>query len=229
MSKKKRKKAKAQENTSAWSRWAGRNSKWFRRLGISAGLIAMVVALFIIADPLGGGFTAIDATGEEVKAGVIDGAPGARARTGSPAPNFLLPDYDKQAVTLADYQGKTVFVNFWASWCGPCAEEMPDIVRIAEKFPDDIVVLAVNRGESKGQAQGWTQSLRLPEDLPNFKWILDGRESVRREYGVDGMPQSFVIDSGGSVFAELRHGTDYDEMYALIEPLITSSASSSEE
>ena len=226
MSKKKRKKAKALENTSALSRWAARNSKWFRRAGISAGLIAVVVALFIVADPLGGGFTAIDANGEEVKAGVIDGAPGARARTGSPAPNFLLPDYDKLAVTLAEYQGKTVFVNFWASWCGPCAEEMPDIVRIAEKYPDDLVVLAVNRGESRGQAQGWTQSLRLPEDLPNFNWILDGRESVTREYGVDGMPQSFVIDSGGSVFAELRGATDYNEISALVEPLIASSASS---
>ena len=229
MSKKKRKKARAEENTSALSRWTARNSKWFRRVGISAGLIAVVVAIFIVADPLGGGFTAIDANGEEVKAGVIEGQPGARARTGSPAPNFLLPNYDKQAVTLADYRGKTVFVNFWASWCGPCAEEMPDIVRIAEKFPDDIVVLAVNRGESKGQAQGWTKSLGLSEDLSNFHWILDGRESVTREYGVDGMPQSFVVDSGGNVFAELRRGTDFEEMNALVEPLITSAAASSGE
>ena len=148
--------------------WPERTSTGVGGVGLSAGVIAVGGAVFLVADPPGGGFPAIDANGEEVKAGVIEGQPGARARTGSPAPNFLLPNYDKQAVTLADYRGKTVFVNFWASWCGPCAEEMPDIVRIAEKFPDDIVVLAVNRGESKGQAQGWTKSLGISEVLSNF-------------------------------------------------------------
>ena len=69
--------------------------------------------------------------------------------------------------------------------------------------------------------------LRLPQDLANFEWILDSRESVTREYQVDGMPQSFVIDPSGFVSAELRHSTDFNEMNALVEPLIASTANSS--
>ncbi len=215
MSKKKRKRTK--EPTSPIAGLLRRYPKWPRRIGVTAALVGVVVAIVIFADPFGGGPTAIDENGVEVSAGIIDGAPGARARTNSAAPNFLLPGYDKQAVRLDDYQGKTVFVNFWASWCGPCAEEMPDIVRIAEKFPDDVVVIAINRGESKGTAQNWTQALNLPEDLPNFKWVLDTRESVVREYRVEGMPQSFFIDGEGIMRSEVRQGLRYDDMLTSIQ------------
>ena len=215
MAKKKRK--LAPEPQSPIERLLRRYPKWPRRIGVTAALVGVVVAIMIFADPFGGGPTAIDENGVEVSAGIIDGAPGARARTNSAAPNFLLPGYDKQAVRLDDYQGKTVFINFWASWCGPCAEEMPDIVRIAKNFPDDVVVIAVNRGESKGTAQKWTQALNLPEDLPNFKWVLDTRESVVREYRVEGMPQSFFIDGEGIMRSEVRQGLRYDDMLTSIQ------------
>lgn len=227
MAKKKRKKARIEESQSPITRWAKKNTRWFRRIGITGGLIAAFVAVIVFADPFGGGLTAIDANGEEVSAGLIDGQPGARARQGSPAPNFLLPDYDQQAVRLGDYEGKVVFVNFWASWCEICDEEMPDIIRIAERFPDDVVVLAVNRDESRGRAQGWTQDRDFPEDLANFKWILDGREEVTNEYRVDGMPSSFVVDRGGFISTELRGKTDFDEMLSLIEPLVGPPSTSS--
>ena len=224
MAKKKRKRSRVQEPESALARWTKRNSKWFRRLGIAGGLIAALVAVIVLADPFGGTPTAIDENGEVVRAGLIDGQPGARARAGSPAPNFLLPDYDQQAVRLADQQGKAVFVNFWATWCGPCEKEMPDIVRIAEENPDDVVVLAINRGESKGTAEGWTRSRNFPEDLPNFKWIIDPREEVTKKYQVDGMPQSFVVDRGGFIFREIRQASEYDEMNAIIQQIVGPSA-----
>ena len=224
MSKKKRK--RAPEPQSLTERLLRRYPKWPRRIGITAALVGVAAAIWIFADPFSGGPTAIDESGVEVSVGIIDGAPGARARTNSAAPNFLLPGYDKQAVRLDDYLGKTVFVNFWASWCGPCAEEMPDIVRIAEKFPDDVVVIAINRGESKGTAQNWTQALNLPEDLPNFKWVLDTRESVVREYRVEGMPQSFFIDGEGVIRSEVRQGLRYDDMLPNIQQALSFTAPS---
>ena len=222
----KKKRRRAPEPQSPIERLLRRYGKWPRRIGVTAALVGVVVAIMIFADPFGGGPTAVDENGVEVSAGVIDSAPGARARTNSAAPNFLLPDYDKQAVRLDDYQGKTVFVNFWASWCGPCAEEMPDIVRIAKNFPDDVVVIAINRGESKGTAQGWTRALDLPEDLPNFKWVLDTRESVVREYRVEGMPQSFFIDGEGIIRSEVRQGIRYDDMLPNIQLALSFTAPS---
>jgi len=213
----KRKRKKAPESQSLWARLNRRYPKWGRRIGVTTALVAMLAVLWFVVDPLSGGPTAIDETGAEVSAGPIAGAPDAAARINRPAPNFLLPNYEQQAVRLDAYEGKAVFVNFWATWCGPCADEMPDIVRIAKKFPDDVVVIAINRGESKGQAQKWTEALGLPQDLPNFHWVLDTRESVVREYGVEGMPQSFFLDGSGVIRAAVRSGIRYDAMLSSIE------------
>ena len=97
-----------------------RNEKWVRRFAITAGLVGVLVAVWFLADPFGGGLTAIDENGVEVRAGVIDGRAGAQARTNKPAPNFLLPDYDKKAVRLDQFEGKVVFVDVTADWCLTC-------------------------------------------------------------------------------------------------------------
>lgn len=192
--------------------------KWLRRLGVLGGLFAVAALLFFLLDPLAGPPKAIDANGEEVRAGVVD-TPGAAPRAGSRAPNFVLPDYGQRAVYLDDFSGKVVLINFWASWCTFCEREMPDIMRIAERFPDDVVILAVNRGESKGTARGWTDKHDFPE-LANVHWLLDDREDVVAEYRVDGMPQSFFIGAGGTVGQELRRVMEYDEMLAAVEALV---------
>jgi len=194
------------------------NQRWVRRLGVLAALAVVAVALWFIVDPLQGPPTAVTESGEEVKAGVVD-TPGAAARIGSTAPNFVLPDYGQKAVYLDQFAGKVVFVNFWASWCTFCEQEMPDIVRLAERFPDDLVVLAVNRGESKGTAKGWSDGHDFP-DLPNVHWLLDQREDVVDEYRVEGMPQSFFIDANGNVHQELRRVTDYEEIRGTLENML---------
>ena len=225
MSKKKRKRVKEPESPIAG--FIRRHPKLGRRLGITAALAVAALAFWFVADPFGGGLTAIDESGEEVRVGIIDGEPNAKARTGRPAPNFLLPDYEGQAVRLDQFQGKVVFINVWASWCGPCEREMPFIQRVAEQFPDDVVVLALNRGESKGIATGWTRSRNFREDLPNFYWLLDEREIVFREYQRgSGMPQSFFIDRNGIVRETITRGIEYDEMLVIVQNTINASVSS---
>lgn len=211
------------------TRWfIRRYQRWLRRLGVLAGLAAVAVVIWFLADPLAGPPKALDANGLEVTTGVLD-RPGASANAGNLAPNFLLPDYEKKAVRLDEFEGKVVFVNFWATWCTFCEKEMPDIVRIAQQFPENVVVVEVNRGESRGRAQGWTRSHRFP-DLPNMHWVLDAREDVVHRYRVDGMPQSFVIDADGIVRQEIRRVTEYDEMLAVVEQALgTSNVSSSSE
>ena len=104
---------------------------------------------------------------------------------------------------------------------------MPFIQRVAEQFPDDVVVLALNRGESKGIATGWTRSRNFREDLPNFYWLLDEREIVFREYQRgSGMPQSFFIDRNGIVRETITRGIEYDEMLVIVQNTINASVSS---
>ena len=223
IAKKKRKRAKAPEpGLLRFFRKQGRT------IGIMGGLALVLAAIWFIADPFGGGLTAIDpVTGEEVRAGIIAGQDGASGRRGDPAPNFLLPDYDGFAVRLDEVQGKVVFVNFWASWCGPCEREMPSIIRIAEEFPDDVVVLAVNRGESKSTATGWTRRADRPfrEDLENFHWLLDRDESVWRKYRAgSGMPQSVFLTTSGIINREVRQGMEYSTMLQSVEQALAASA-----
>ncbi len=212
MARKKRKRSAPPEHPLV--RLTKRHPKWVRRVAILAGLAVAAAAVWFIADPLGGTPTAIE-NGQEVRAGVLD-REGAASRSGRPAPNFRLPDYERQAVRLDEFEGKAVFINFWASWCDVCEREMPDIVRIAEEFPDDVVVLAINRGESRGTAEGWSSS-HIRDVPPNFYLLLDPREDVTREYRVDGMPQSFFVDGRGILRRELRRGLEYDEMRAALE------------
>ena len=215
MAKKKRKRAQPPESPIAG--FLRRHRKWPRRLGVTAGLVAVLAAIWFFADPFGGTPTAIDENGVEVNAGPIDWE-GSTAQVRGQAQNFLLPDYDKQAVRLDEFAGKAVFVNFWASWCEPCLREMPNIIQIAEEFPDDVVVIAINRGEPKGTATNWTRANNFREDLPNFYWLLDERESVWRKYSQgNGMPQSFFLDSDGIIRRDVSGGLEYGGMLDRIE------------
>lgn len=221
MAKKKRKRAQQRQPDSPIVEFVRRNPKWIRRIGILVGLVAVVAAIFFVANPFGSGPTAIDENGQEISVGLIDRA-GHGANDDDLAPNFVLPNYDGRAVRLEDFEGKTVFLSVWASWCGPCKREMPSIIRIAEQHPDDVVVLAVNRGESQGTAENWTRSNNFREDLPNFHWLVDEREAVWRAYsrGI-GMPQSFFLSGDGVVRVERSGELQYDEMVSSVEQALS--------
>ncbi len=99
---------------------------------VGGSLLAVILAAILLLTNPFGPETALDASGERVNTGPID-TPGASPRTGRPAPNFVLADYDGNAVRLSDFEGKVVFLNFWATWCTACEAEMPDMERLAAK------------------------------------------------------------------------------------------------
>ena len=216
MAKKKRKRQQL-EPESPVAAFLGRHPALLRRLGVAGGLVVVAIALWFLVDPLASPPTAIGENGEEVSVGTTDWE-GANANNDDLPKNFVLPDFDNRAVRLDQFQGKTVFINFWATWCGPCRAEMPNIIRIAEEFPDDVVVLAINRGESKDKAQAWVRELNFREDLPNFYWLHDDREPVWRAYREgNSMPQSYFLSSDGEIRTDASGGLDYDQMVTRIE------------
>lgn len=115
---------------------------------------------------------------------------------GKLAPNFEVSNFDGERVQLVDFRGRPVFLNFWASWCGPCRAEMPAIQSVLGEFGDQgLVVLAVNNGERFGPARGFVDELGL--DFTEFG--LDPGQDVIREYRVLAMPTSVFIDADGVI------------------------------
>jgi peroxiredoxin len=126
---------------------------------------------------------------------------GYEAEADNRAPDFTLKTLDGKSVTLSDYRGKAVYINFWASWCPPCKEEMPEIQKFYDKNKDQIEVVTV--------AVAYLDQLKDIQDLLaqnkfSFPVVLDesSRNSVTERYGVVGIPASFFIDKDGVIRAQ---------------------------
>jgi peroxiredoxin len=116
---------------------------------------------------------------------------------GSPAPNFTLRNLGGQEVSLADFHGKPVLLNFWATWCGPCRQEMPFLQEVAEDSEwteRGLVVLAVNLGESAATVQGFLEDNGL-----TFTVLLDNTREVGAQYNTRYIPTTYFIDKDGII------------------------------
>lgn len=118
-----------------------------------------------------------------------------QAAIGKVAPNFILTDLQGNKHKLSDYKGEGVLLNFWGSWCKPCASEMTSINNQYLQFKDKRVhVLAVNVGESTLAVSKFAESRHL-----DFPVVIDKEGQVQAAYGIDLLPASFLIDKNGKV------------------------------
>ncbi len=109
------------------------------------------------------------------------------------APGFVLEDMDGKVYRLADLRGRVVIVNFWATWCPPCREEMPSMQRVWEQVEGEgILILAINVGEDEDTIFQFTANYPV-----EFPLLLDRDSSVTEAWPVIGLPTSFVIDPQG--------------------------------
>lgn len=114
---------------------------------------------------------------------------------GSLAPDFTLTTVDGESVSLSQLRGKTVLLNFWATWCGPCRIEMPAIQSRFEEFKDEgLVVLAVDFDESQQAVAEFRDEFGL-----TFTLLLDPGAEIQKLYRNRSYPASFFIDSQGVV------------------------------
>src|SRR5256712_1951425 len=114
---------------------------------------------------------------------------------GAPAPDIALKDLQGQEVRLSDLHGKVVLVNFWATWCKPCKEEMPAMQASYERLRDQgFVVLAVNELEDVEKV-----AEHIKTHGHTFLVVMDHNNGVANRYGVVGLPASFLIDRQGIV------------------------------
>ena len=123
---------------------------------------------------------------------------------GRPAPDFQLQDLDGQTVSLGEFRGRPVMVNFWATWCGPCRMEMPYIEEVSND-PDwtetGLVILAVNPGESAAIAGQFMEDNGL-----TFPVLLDIKTEVAKAYNVSAIPTTYFVDKNG-IIKDVKIGT----------------------
>jgi len=113
-----------------------------------------------------------------------------------PAPDFQLSTLDGETFSLKQFSGHPVLLNFWATWCVPCKEEMPLIVERYQQYQPDLVVLAVDEGESLSDVKTFLAENALP-----FIILLDESQEIGDLYGIYGYPTTFFIDVSGIVQA----------------------------
>ncbi|MBF8299167.1 MAG: putative thiol-disulfide oxidoreductase [Dehalococcoidia bacterium] len=118
------------------------------------------------------------------------------SQVGQLAPNFRLEDETGKVLTLSDLRGTPLLINFWATWCGPCRKEMPELQEISHTLEGRLTVLAVDVAESNSLVQEFKQELGLTLTTP-----IDRANKVAAAYNAFGLPASYVIDEDGVVRA----------------------------
>ena len=131
------------------------------------------------------------------------------------AQDFKLKDLEGKEVSLSDYKGKKVFLNFWATWCPPCKSEMPEIEQLYKETKDnDLVILTVEIGESRDTVKSFIDSNKY-----NFKVLLDSDQNVASQYNIASIPTSYFIDVEGNIVSKNIGAMNIDKMKQYIKTL----------
>ena len=151
--------------------------------------------------------TLLRITGLAVLLGV--GSAGADISTG-PAPDFTLKSHSGENLRLSEFRGEVVMINFWASWCGPCRQEMPLLDELYTQYqPLGFTILGVNVEEDS------TKARQLLKDIPvSFPVLFDNESEVSKLYKVVAMPSTVLVDRDGNVrYLHQGYKPGYEEQY----------------
>ena len=134
------------------------------------------------------------------------------------AKDFTLENLEGSPVSLSDFQGKVVFLNFWATWCPPCRAEMPDMEKLWQKFKEeDFIILAVDLRERKEKVSSF-----MEENGYTFPVLLDPRGKVASTYGIRAIPTTFLLDPEVKIVGKALGARNWasQDAFKLIEHLL---------
>lgn len=132
---------------------------------------------------------------------------------GNIAPDFTLLNLEGEEVSLSDFRGKHVYLNFWATWCSFCDMEMPDLQRVYDEN-DDMVVLGVNVMEKLDEVKPYVEENGL-----TFPVVLDEEGMMGSLYLVRGMPTTYFIDKEGVILGSIPGMLTYDQMMDVLNQM----------
>ena len=166
-----------------------------RRRAVAIGTVAALVAAAVIA------FGFVAQSGDE---------------EGRRAPDFSMPSLQDEGgtITLADFRGQPVVLNFWASWCVPCRKEMPALQRVSEATEGQVAFLGVNHQDGRNGA-----NRLLEETGVSYPSVFDPGGGLAERYRLFGMPSTFFISADGHILEEHTGELTEDDLVARIERL----------
>ncbi len=119
-------------------------------------------------------------------------------KPGHPAPDFTFRDLSHQQVSLSDYKGKVVLLNFWSITCPPCIEEIPYLERLQQMMKDNedfhLLTVVTNRGETENEVRPFMEKKGL-----TFHALIDSKKVAWRRYKLTGWPETFLLDREGTI------------------------------
>jgi cytochrome c biogenesis protein CcmG, thiol:disulfide interchange protein DsbE len=126
---------------------------------------------------------------------------------GQSAPDFSLPALNSGTVSLAKYRGQVILVNFWATWCPPCVEETPGLVKFAEEMrPQGVTVIGVSVDEDSGALDKFVKEHNIPYPIAR-----DADKVIASRYGTFKFPETYIIDRDGRVAEKIIGAIDWTD------------------
>ena len=131
---------------------------------------------------------------------------------------------------LEDYKGRVVFLNFWATWCGPCRNEMPDIQKLYEEYAAqgdeaEVVILGVAGPEIGQERSAEDIAAFMEENGYTYPVLMDESSEMFMQYGISAFPTTFMIDKDGNVYGYVPGQMTEDIMRSIIDQTLNGSAS----
>lgn len=129
-------------------------------------------------------------------------------------PDFSIKDIKGSSFSLSQFDDKIVIVNFWASWCEPCVKEFPSLIRLLEKYKDDVVLLAISADYTKEDLLGFAKAFKVL-DIPNFIVAWDKDQKVAAKYGTAVLPESYIVGKNRELVRKVAGVEEWDSPDAM--------------
>lgn len=144
-------------------------------------------------------------------------APTGQEARSEKAPSFSLQDYNGKTVNLGDFAGRPLVINSWAAWCPFCRKELVDFVTAQKEFGDKVIIIAVDRAETRDIAKKYTDELGVTGDMV---FLLDPSDSFYQSIGGFSMPETVFVNSNGDIVFHKRGPMGVKEMRERIQQLL---------
>lgn len=178
-----------------------------RRIGLGVAAVLVVLAILYLENPFAE--RAIQGSPPADTKGIQEGV-----EVGQRLPNFRLQTIDSNTISLSDYLGKPVVVNFWATWCPFCVDEMPDLQRAHEEAKGNAIILGINRAEAVTKQKEFLNDLGMKI---TYLLLLDPNDDIAKAYGVRVMPTTFFLDENGVITSKKLGQASLSEIRSNIE------------